>query len=123
MVKPTKCQCEGRIESRLARIDRMMDNIIRLQVMALLSLQQLNIKENKIMADLSGIVAKVSEMTTVVDSAVALMDELKVALDAAKNDPVEIQAIIDSIEAEKAKLADAVVRNTEAEPVPEEPVV
>ncbi len=68
------------------------------------------------MATLDDIVAKVTALTAVDDSVVALLQDLKAKLDAAiaSGDPAKIQAIADSIGAETTRLAAAVVANTPA---------
>lgn len=75
------------------------------------------------MANISDLTTKVAELTTVEKSAVVLLDGLSQQLKDAKNDPVAIQAVIDSLDVGKADLASAVARNTKAEtePGPEPP--
>jgi tRNA threonylcarbamoyladenosine modification (KEOPS) complex Pcc1 subunit len=74
--------------------------------------------EITIMATLKDIQDAVAAENTVVDSAITLLtqihDELAAAI--AANDPAALQAVVDSINAEKQKLADAVVANTPAAP-------
>lgn len=66
------------------------------------------------MATLTDLAAAVAAEKTVVDSAVILLgglsQQLKDAL--ASGDPAAIQAIVDSIDAQKQELADAVMANT-----------
>jgi len=74
--------------------------------------------QKKLMATVADLVAKVSELTTVEQSAEALLDGLSQQLkDAvAANDPAAIQGVIDSLDAGKSQLAAAVTRNTPAAP-------
>ena len=66
------------------------------------------------MADLTPLATEIAALTTVVDSAVALIDSLADQLEAAKTDPAAIQALADSLRAQKTELSDAVVANTPA---------
>lgn len=68
------------------------------------------------MATLSDVEAAVSQNTTVGQSAVTLLNELKAKLDEAiaSGDPSRIQAVVDAIGADTQALADAIVRNTPA---------
>jgi predicted nucleic acid-binding Zn-ribbon protein len=58
------------------------------------------------------LIDSVSGLASVVDGAIAVLDTIKADLEAAKDDPVALQAAIDSIEANKAKLAAAIAANT-----------
>lgn len=68
------------------------------------------------MANIADVATAVAEETTVTESAVVLLDGIKSALDAAiaSNDPAAVQAVVDSIGANKTRLAEAVARNTPA---------
>lgn len=71
-------------------------------------------------ADFSPLTTEVGELTTVVDSAVALMDGFQSRLDAAiaadnLSDNSNVSQFRDAFAAEKTKLADAVARNTPGE--------
>lgn len=66
------------------------------------------------MALLDDLVAKVSALTTVDDSVVALLTDLKTRLDAAGSDPAKLQALSDAIGAQTQRLQDAVTVNTPA---------
>jgi hypothetical protein len=68
----------------------------------------------KIMSALSDLQDKVAALKTVGDSAIALLNGLKAALDAAiaSNDPAALQALSDSIGSETDALAAAVSANT-----------
>ena len=57
----------------------------------------------------------VADNTSVTESAITLLDGIKKALDdalASNDPPAAVQAVADSITAEKQKLADAITRNT-----------
>jgi chromosome segregation ATPase len=69
-------------------------------------------RERRIEMTLEELKAKVAEATTVEEGAITLLGQLSADLKAAKTDPAAIQAIADSIDAEKAKLADALTANT-----------
>lgn len=66
--------------------------------------------------DLTGLETTVGELETVVDSAVALMDGFLAEVEAHKDDPAAVQAVVDRFRASKDKLAAAVARNTPAAP-------
>ena len=55
---------------------------------------------------------KVSNQGTVMESAITLLNGLAAQLQAAKDDPAQIQAIIDSVTAQTDALAAAVQANT-----------
>jgi hypothetical protein len=74
--------------------------------------------QEKTMATLDDVVAKVTNLGTVEDSIVALLVDLKAKLDAAGTDPVKLQALSDALSAQTQKLADAVTANTPAAPTP-----
>jgi hypothetical protein len=74
-------------------------------------------KLETVMALLDDVLAKVTAETTVVDSVVTLLTELKTKLDAAiatGADPAKLQAISDAIGSNTQKLADGVTTNTPA---------
>lgn len=68
------------------------------------------------MATITDVQTKVTAEGTVIDSAVTLLGQLSQMLkDAlASNDPTAVQAVIDAIDANTTKLANAVVANTPA---------
>jgi hypothetical protein len=102
----------------------------------LLIVKEVRKVEAKIMGQLDSLIAKVSEQSSVVASASVLIDGLQDKLEAALKainegaDPVKLQAIIDTLEADKAKLIEAMKENTVAvleptpvpDPVPVDPV-
>lgn len=71
-------------------------------------------KEDKEMATIADLQTEVAALTTVEQSAAALLDGLTAQLKDAlsQNDPAAIQKVIDDLDAGKASLADAVARNT-----------
>ena len=76
----------------------------------------LTLKFNKkIMADLTEITANVANNTSVIESAITLLGNIKAQLDAAGTDPVALKALSDTLAAEDSKLADAIVANTPAQ--------
>jgi uncharacterized protein (DUF2336 family) len=83
-------------------------------------LNQLIQGETKIMATLDDVVAATAAEKTVVDSAVALLNNLTAMLQAAlaTGDPTKIQAAVDAITAQTQELATAVAANTPAAPAP-----
>lgn len=80
----------------------------------------IEMEEQQMGADFGPIHAQLVNMTEVDTAIVALLDDVKGKLDAALAagaDPAEIQAIADSIGAQKDVLASAIVRDTPAAPV------
>jgi len=73
----------------------------------------------RIMATLADVEAAVSAETTVTQSVVTLLGSLSQQLQdaVASNDPAQIQAVIDHINANAVALSDAVAANTPAAPV------
>lgn len=63
------------------------------------------------------LVSAVAANTSVVESALTLIQGLAGKLQVAVNDPAAVQALIDQLNAEDAKLAAAVAANTPAAPV------
>ena len=56
----------------------------------------------------------VTDSETVEDGAITLLTQLSTLLVAAKNDPAKVQALADSLNTKKQKLADAITVNTPA---------
>ena len=77
-------------------------------------------KVDKMAGELADLQAKVAANTTVIESAITLIQGIKAALDAAiaANDPAALKALSDTLGAEDQKLADAVAANTPAPPTP-----
>lgn len=73
------------------------------------------------MAKIDEVLVEVEEQTTVIDSAITLLKNIKALLDAAGTDPAKLDEIKNALDTNTKKLADAVVANTPAEPVPPEP--
>jgi uncharacterized coiled-coil protein SlyX len=61
---------------------------------------------------IAALLQTVTDQGTVIESAIALLNGLTTALAEAKDDPAQIQAIIDQVAAQKDALAGAVVANT-----------
>lgn len=57
---------------------------------------------------------EVGDLGTVVDSAVTLLDSIADQIADAKDDPAQIQVIVDNLRAKKTSLAEAVAKNTAA---------
>lgn len=68
-------------------------------------------------AELETLVTEVSETSTVVDSAITLLNGLKEKLDAAiaSGDPAQLQALSDSLNSTQQRLAEAITANTPSE--------
>lgn len=75
-------------------------------------LDRIERKVDNLMANLADLTAKVAELTTVEQSAIALINGLAQQLKDAVGDPAAIQGVIDSLEAGKQALANAVAANT-----------
>jgi hypothetical protein len=90
----------------------------------LLIVKEIRKMEARIMSTLDDVIAKVAEQSSVVASAAALIDGLqdKLAASLTKEgvDPEKIKTIVDSLEADKVKLVEAMKENTvaEIEPAP-----
>lgn len=73
------------------------------------------LKKLDIMADKFDVLTtEVGDLGTVVDSAVTLLDNIADQIAEAKDDPAQIQVIVDNLRAKKANLAAAVAKNTAA---------
>lgn len=66
--------------------------------------------------DLTPLQNEVSNLTTVVGSAVALINGFAARIEAEREDPVAVQAIVDGMRAQANDLATAVAANTPAVP-------
>lgn len=70
--------------------------------------------------ELDTLTQKVEDSVTVQESAIELLNQLAQLLRDGANDPAAILALADRLEAERQKVADAIVANTPAaEPPPE----
>ena len=98
------------------RLDRIETTAARLETLLRIIIN----RQETEMGVLDDLEVEVSGLAGVVESAVTLLDrigaELRVALDS--GDPARIRAAIDELDARKVALAEAVARNTVAEPVP-----
>ena len=86
--------------------------------------------EEELMSKIDDLVIAVSEQTTVVASAGALLDGLTVAISELRNDlsnagmdTTKVDAVMEQIATNKQALSDAVARNTPAEETEEVPPV
>ena len=70
------------------------------------------------MAVLDDLTANVTNNTSVIASAIALLGNLKALLDAAGTDPTKLQALSDTLAKDDAALVAAVTANTPAAPAP-----
>jgi hypothetical protein len=70
------------------------------------------------MALIDDLEAKVASLTTVEDSAVALLGTLSQMLKDAGTDPARLSAVIATLDSDQTRLADAVTANTPAAPAP-----
>ncbi len=80
------------------------------------------LKLENMMATLDDLKAQVIENSSVVNSAMVLIDGLAVRLQAVANDPAKLQALIDELKASDTALADAIAKNTVANQEASEPV-
>jgi transcriptional regulator len=90
------------------------DRAILLQI-----LERLTSIEEKLMTTdeaIAALLAKVSAQGTVIESTITLLNGLSSQLQAAADDPVQIQEIIDQVAAQSDALAAAVAANTPAAP-------
>ena len=111
------------IEQRVAAIDARQSVIekrvqLTQQYALLCAIQTGGLLDMTIKID--DLVARITPLTGVIDGAVALLTDLHTHLHEAiqENDPVKMQAVADAMDAGKAKLADALVANTDAAPAP-----
>jgi hypothetical protein len=113
-------QENSRDERRKMEPETELHLILSLQVVSfaliLFGFIKLNRKAKRIMTDLTQLTADVSAITTEVDSAIALLNGLKAALDAAGTDPVALKALSQALEDKTAALAAALVANTPSAP-------
>lgn len=81
-------------------------------------LTELRKEINQMSPELQKLTDKVAANNVVVESALTLIQGLADQIAALKNDPVALQALADSLDAEDTKLAAAVAANTPATPAP-----
>lgn len=75
-------------------------------------------RQTDMAGELDNVTREVQENGDVIDSAVTVLSELASQIEELKNDPVALQALADSLDANSRKLADAIVANTPAGPTP-----
>jgi hypothetical protein len=68
--------------------------------------------EDKVTKELDNLTAEVTDIETQADSIIALCNGLSALLTAAKEDPVAIQALADSLKVKAQAITDAVAANT-----------
>ena len=73
---------------------------------------------DNIMATLAELTAQVTANSTVIDSAVVLIQGIAARIEAAGTDPVKLQALADELKTKDDALSEAVAANTEAVPLP-----
>lgn len=95
-----------------------MTNYIAVIVTAILVHQI--IKERKLMATVEEVKAAVAAESTVISSAVTLINGLAAQVEAAKTDPAALDEVIANMKASSDALAAAVAANTPAAPPAEE---
>jgi hypothetical protein len=114
------------IKKLLGMGDKPGPTELLIRAAVLLIVKELRKTETQIMSTLDDVKAKVAEQSSVVASAVAFIDGLKDKLDAAVAElkaggsPEKIKEIVDALDADKNKLAEAIKENTiaEIEPAP-----
>lgn len=106
---------EINLHTVMHKLNLLQELVIDVKCMLTFQLEQGEL----IMASLADITVAVAAETTVEASVVALLTQLSADLQAAlaNNDPVAMQAVVDSINANAAAMAAAVAANTPAPPV------
>lgn len=104
------------IKAQLNRIELELASQGKGLALVKANLTRVLIQEEVILADLSDLEAEVERNTSVDGSVVALLESIVAQLEAAKTDPVKIQALVDKLKADNDKLAAAVAANTPAAP-------
>lgn len=94
-----------RVQGKLKVIKRLLEHLIRMQEEGF----------QKMSKELDDLKAAVDAQTTVTQSVVTLLTNLAQQLKDAKDDPVAIEALANTVSANAKSLSDAVVANT---PVP-----
>ncbi len=122
MPKPKRSQRSEPVEiadllvdlKQLSKLDTVIQRLDKTNE----TLTALTAQMEKLMSLIDDLTADVADERTVIDSAVTLLGNLSDQLAAAGNDPVKLAALKDAIDANKATLAAAVVKNTPAAPAP-----
>jgi len=88
-------------------LDRIEDRVTHIQ-------QQIQLLEERQMLEFEALKAAVAEQTTVINSAIVLLNELEDRLEAMKDAPTpqDVQNLLDTVIADKEALAAAVAENT-----------
>jgi hypothetical protein len=86
--------------------EKKLDEVLRL-------LHQIIGKEGQIMASLDDVITDIEQQDTVIDGVTALINQLREDIKAAAGDQAKIDKIFASVEGQKAKLAAALVANTD----------
>lgn len=98
----------------------LLETMLSERKLQTVTINRIEQKVDKIMADLTVLQAQVTKSTEVVASAVVLINGIAAKLESMKNDPAQIQALADELRTDNESLAAAVAANTPAEPpVPE----
>src|SRR5438309_1709893 len=80
--------------------------------------QKLDHLRETLMAAIDDLTAQVTTNTSVIESAITLIQNIKALLDAAGTDPAKLAALSATLASEDDKLAAAVAANTPAAPAP-----
>jgi len=78
-------------------------------------------KVDAMSAALDALKLQVEQTTTLEQSAIVLIQGLAAQIESLKNDPVEIQGVVDRLRASAQSLAEAVAANTTPAPTPPTP--
>jgi DNA repair ATPase RecN len=89
--------------------DEVLHNIFTLT-------QSIHSKLNEMTPELQRLTDEITEMKTVNQSAIALLQNLSQLIRDNANDPAALTALADELDSENKKLADAVTANTPAQP-------
>lgn len=108
------------LDGRLAAIERQLGSLVTV-------LETIVNLETKMSAEFEAAIAdlasKVEQTTTVVGSAVTLIQDLATLIAEQANDPAQVQALAATLGTTADQLAAAVAVNTPSEPAPVEPPV
>lgn len=97
------------IMERLTRVEQKIDNVT--------ALQRATLSEGFLMAsNLDTVIAKVTQLETTNDSAITLLGQLAQMIRDNSTDQTALLALADRIDADKNKMADAIVANTPGGP-------
>lgn len=102
----------ARLDANTAGLDANTDSITALRIGTFALAQSVNTLEDTVATDLTALTNEVSENGDAVDSAVTLLSSLSQQIRDLSTDPAALQALADSLDANTARLAQAVVDNT-----------